>query len=200
MAQRISRAKQSIKASGVPFRLPTEQERAQRLRAVLHVLYLIFNEGYTSSAGPNLQRTRAVRRGDPADAGRSPPAAGRCRSRRTAGAHAADRCAARGAHRTGRRVDPAHQTGPDAVGSRADRRGHRAPHRHASERLGRRVPDSGRHRRRARRSGPRRGYRLAADPGAVRPAEAHVRQSDGDAQSRDRRGHGARARTRDSSC
>ena len=52
MAQRISRAKQSIKASGVPFRLPTSQERAQRLRAVLHVLYLIFNEGYTSSAGP----------------------------------------------------------------------------------------------------------------------------------------------------
>jgi RNA polymerase sigma factor (sigma-70 family) len=57
MAQRISRAKQSIKASGVPFRLPTNQERAQRLRAVLHVLYLIFNEGYTSSAGPQLQRS-----------------------------------------------------------------------------------------------------------------------------------------------
>ena len=56
MAQRISRAKQSIKASGVPFRLPTNQERAQRLRAVLHVLYLIFNEGYTSSAGPELLR------------------------------------------------------------------------------------------------------------------------------------------------
>ena len=56
MAQRISRAKHSIKASGVPFRLPTHQERAQRLRAVLHVLYLIFNEGYASSAGPRLQR------------------------------------------------------------------------------------------------------------------------------------------------
>src|SRR3984893_15532870 len=60
MAQRISRAKQSIKASGVPFRLPADSpdkpERTQRLRAVLHVLYLIFNEGYTSSVGPNLQR------------------------------------------------------------------------------------------------------------------------------------------------
>jgi predicted RNA polymerase sigma factor len=57
MAQRISRAKQSIKASGVPFSLPaTDQERAQRLRSVLHVLYLIFNEGYTSSAGSQLQR------------------------------------------------------------------------------------------------------------------------------------------------
>jgi RNA polymerase sigma factor (sigma-70 family) len=57
MAQRISRAKQSIKASGVPFVMPTDRERAQRLSVVLHVLYLIFNEGYTSSIGPNLQRS-----------------------------------------------------------------------------------------------------------------------------------------------
>jgi RNA polymerase sigma factor (sigma-70 family) len=56
MAQRISRAKQSIKASGAPFRLPTDRERDERLSAVLHVLYLIFNEGYTSSIGPDLQR------------------------------------------------------------------------------------------------------------------------------------------------
>jgi RNA polymerase sigma factor (sigma-70 family) len=61
MAQRISRAKQSIKTSGVPFQLPTSQERAQRLRAVLHVLYLIFNEGYTSSGGPHLQRLELSR-------------------------------------------------------------------------------------------------------------------------------------------
>jgi RNA polymerase sigma factor (sigma-70 family) len=56
MAQRISRAKQSIKGSGVPFQMPTPLDRAERLRAVLHVLYLIFNEGYTSSAGPSLHR------------------------------------------------------------------------------------------------------------------------------------------------
>jgi RNA polymerase sigma factor (sigma-70 family) len=56
MAQRISRAKQTIKTSGIPFRLPTDRERAERLSAVLHVLYLIFNEGYTSSIGPQLQR------------------------------------------------------------------------------------------------------------------------------------------------
>jgi RNA polymerase sigma factor (sigma-70 family) len=43
IAQRISRAKQRIKASGIPFRLPPEPERADRLRVVLHVLYLIFN-------------------------------------------------------------------------------------------------------------------------------------------------------------
>lgn len=56
MAQRISRAKQGIKASGVPFREPGDDERAERLQLVLQVLYLIFNEGYTSSGGPSLQR------------------------------------------------------------------------------------------------------------------------------------------------
>jgi RNA polymerase sigma factor (sigma-70 family) len=56
MAQRISRAKQQIKTSGVPFRLPPPKEQAERLRAVLHVLYLIFNEGYTSSSGEELHR------------------------------------------------------------------------------------------------------------------------------------------------
>jgi RNA polymerase sigma factor (sigma-70 family) len=56
MAQRISRAKQSIKASGLPFRMPARVERAEWRASVLHVLYLIFNEGYTSSIGPHLQR------------------------------------------------------------------------------------------------------------------------------------------------
>jgi RNA polymerase sigma factor (sigma-70 family) len=56
MAQRISRAKQSIRASGVGFAMPGGAERAARLSSVLHVLYLVFNEGYTSSAGPELNR------------------------------------------------------------------------------------------------------------------------------------------------
>ncbi|GIH28395.1 RNA polymerase sigma24 factor [Acrocarpospora phusangensis] len=54
MAQRISRAKGRIKASGVPFGMPAPDERARRLNSVLHVLYLTFNEGYTSSTGPDL--------------------------------------------------------------------------------------------------------------------------------------------------
>jgi RNA polymerase sigma factor (sigma-70 family) len=54
MAQRISRAKQTIKTSGVPFAMPTGPDRAERLRAVLHVLYLVFNEGYTTTTGPDL--------------------------------------------------------------------------------------------------------------------------------------------------
>jgi len=56
MARRISRAKQRIKASGIPFELPPEAERRGRLRVVLHVLYLIFNEGYTTTSGPDLRR------------------------------------------------------------------------------------------------------------------------------------------------
>ncbi len=78
MAQRISRAKQSVESSHVPFEMPEAAERAQRLGSVLHVLYLIFNEGYTSSSGPSLQRTdlsneairltRAVRKLLPDDA------------------------------------------------------------------------------------------------------------------------------------
>jgi predicted RNA polymerase sigma factor len=57
MAQRISRAKQSVKESGVPFQMPAPSEWPERLKAVLHVLYLIFNEGYTTSAGPSLLRS-----------------------------------------------------------------------------------------------------------------------------------------------
>jgi predicted RNA polymerase sigma factor len=57
MAQRISRAKQSIRASGVPLAVPSgPAERAGRLRAVLHVLYLIFNEGYAATQGDQLTR------------------------------------------------------------------------------------------------------------------------------------------------
>jgi len=77
MAQRISRAKQTIRASGVPFEAPAARARAERLEAVLHVLYLIFNEGYTASVGGSLQRfdlaseairlTRAVRQLMPHD-------------------------------------------------------------------------------------------------------------------------------------
>ena len=56
MAQRVSRAKQSIRAAGATFELPPEPERAERLRVVLHVLYLVFNEGYTATSGPELLR------------------------------------------------------------------------------------------------------------------------------------------------
>jgi RNA polymerase sigma factor (sigma-70 family) len=57
MGQRISRAKKTIQDSGVPFARPTPAEWPERLKTVLHVLYLVFNEGYVSTSGPELQRS-----------------------------------------------------------------------------------------------------------------------------------------------
>ena len=56
MTRRITRAKQRIRDSGIPFGLPAGPDRAERLGAVLHVLYLIFNEGYAATSGPSLHR------------------------------------------------------------------------------------------------------------------------------------------------
>jgi RNA polymerase sigma factor (sigma-70 family) len=77
LAQRISRAKQRIAEAGARFELPPPDERSDRLSTILQVLYLIFNEGYTASSGPDLQRsdlaveairlTRQLRRLLPAD-------------------------------------------------------------------------------------------------------------------------------------
>lgn len=63
MAQRISRAKQTIKNSRVQFQPPTASEQTERLGAVLHVLYLIFNEGYAASWGESLQRNDLANEG-----------------------------------------------------------------------------------------------------------------------------------------
>ena len=57
MAQRISRAKQLIRAAGAGFEPPSAEERSARLAVVLRVLYLIFNEGYTASSGESLLRS-----------------------------------------------------------------------------------------------------------------------------------------------
>jgi RNA polymerase sigma factor (sigma-70 family) len=61
MGQRISRAKQRLREAGARFELPPDPEHGPRLQVVLHVLYLMFNEGYSASAGSHLRRPHLTR-------------------------------------------------------------------------------------------------------------------------------------------
>ena len=129
MAQRISRAKQRIKAAGAAFRHAPEPERAERLGVVLHVLYLIFNEGYTATSGPTCTRadltaeairlTRAVHRLLP----------GRRRGGRAARADAAHRRAPPGPHAPDGALVPLAEQDRGRWNADAHRGGRRAHHR-----------------------------------------------------------------------
>ena len=180
-----------IKETGVPFAAARE-ERADRMRVVLHVLYLIFNEGYTATSGPAAAARRPDRRGDPAARMLHALLPARRRSGRAAGADAAHRRPARGAHRARRRADPAGRSGPRPLERRRHRRGHRADRAHPGHRPARPVPGAGGHRRGPRRGAPGRGHRLAADPLALPPAATARAQPDGAAEPGRRRGDGRR--------
>ena len=193
MAQRISRAKQQVRAAGARFAPPAAAERDQRLRVVQQVLYLIFNEGYVASAGEALQRVdlaaegirlaRLLRRLLPDDA----ETAGLLALMLLTDARRAARVTA------GRRARPARGAGPRPLGPAAHRRGRRARRADAGRvARARPVPAPGRDRRGARRGRLGRGHRLGRDPRALRAAGPGIAGTAGLPRAGGRRGHGPR--------
>ena len=65
IAQRIVRAKAKIRDARIPYEVPSEKELPDRLDAVLRVIYLVFNEGYSASSGGSLTTARSISRSDP---------------------------------------------------------------------------------------------------------------------------------------
>ncbi len=192
MAQRISRGKQRIKAAGARFVMPPPAERDERQRAVLHVLYLIFNEGYTASSGPELLRgdltaeairlTRTLHRLLPGDG----EVTGLLALMLLTDAHRAARTGPGGG------TGAAGRAGPHPVEPGRDRRGDRAGLRCAGPIDAGPLPTAGRRRRRARGGAARAGHRLAADRRALPATGPHRAQPDDHPEPGGRGCHGGR--------
>ena len=200
MGKRIVRAKRKIAEAHIPYRVPADEELPDRLRGVLRVVYLIFNEGYAAAEGDRLVREElcdeAIRLGElltrlmPDDA----EAWGLLALMLL---HDARRAA---------RVDPSGRyVALDAqdrslLGSGPDPRGPRAARPRGAPAPPGRVPAAGRHHRPADRGSGRRRDRLGADRRAVRRAGPAQPVAGGRAQPRGRRRPGRRAGRRAWSC
>ena len=193
MAQRISRAKATIRRAGARFETPTPEEQVERLPSVLRVLYLVFNEGYAGPSRDDGQRvelsreairlTRMVHRAVPEDA----ETAGLLALMLLVEARRPARVDERG------RFVPLCRPGPHPLGPGRRRRGRGRARRRDRFRSRRGVPAPGRDRRRARPRHRRGIDRLGAHLGAVRAARAGDRQPGRHPQQGRRRGHGQRS-------
>ena len=157
LAQRIVRAKAVIRDKAIPYQVPVSQELPARLGAVLQVVYLVFNAGYSAEAtGAELSREairlgRLLPRPSPGTRGDGP-----------VGAHAVAGVAPRRSKLCRRRADPAGPAGSLPVESRSDRRRHRAHRERSSIAPFRCLHPAGGHRGSSRRELPRQRPRTGA--------------------------------------
>ena len=171
VAQRIVRAKRTLADAHVPFEVPRGEALAARLSSVLGVVYLVFNEGYSATAGDDWMRPSLCE--DALRLGRilaelTPERAGGARAR---GADGDPGVALRGARRTVGRAGAAARSGPRAVGPAAHSpRPGRARARGGARRRARPVCAAGGDRGLSRPGAHRRGDRLGPDRGALRRA------------------------------
>ena len=193
MAKRLVRAKQKIQHAGIPYRVPPAHLLPERTPGVLGVLYLLFNEGYSATAGADL-----VRQNLSAEAIRLARVLARLMpDEPEAGGLLAlmllhDARAWRAAGRFWRPGDSG-GPGPFVVGRRRDQRGCRYFGGGAAVRAAGSVPDPGGHRRLPRDRAHRGSHRLAADRRPVRAARCVPAHAGGGAEPRGRGGDGPRA-------